>query len=295
LPDVERPRNGKSRSDGAEPPEGVGLPPAETEAEASARHIADLDDNGKVRIYPLPNLLTAANLACGFFAMTWIFRYEVGGDFEPIRIAIRFILAAFAFDFFDGLLARVVGHTSRFGMEFDSLADMVSFGMVPAFLVYRIVLQGFHKTSALIAAVYLVCGGIRLARFNVLNLLAHERTEKEFIGFPIPSAAGLVVSVTLFLMWLSGHERSLGAWRYALWALMLLLSWLMVSNVRYPAFKQVEWTPMRSASAFSVGIGLVLLLVLNLQVTLALVFLSYMFYGLVSHWIRRGQAPPARP
>jgi CDP-diacylglycerol---serine O-phosphatidyltransferase len=259
-----------------------------------AKELPGVEENGKVRIYPLPNLLTAANLACGFFAMTYIFRYEVGGDFEPIRIAIRYILAAFAFDFLDGLLARAVGHTSRFGVEFDSLSDMVSFGVVPAFLVYRIVLQGFHKTSALIAAVYLVCGGIRLARFNVLNQQDQARGGKEFIGFPIPSAAGLVVSVTFFLMWLAGQERTLGGWRYVLWALMLLLSWLMVSNVRYPAFKQVEWTPLRSASAFAVAIALVFLMVLNLHITLALVFLVYLFYGLIRHWLRRGQAPAAR-
>jgi CDP-diacylglycerol---serine O-phosphatidyltransferase len=264
-------------------------PPGNAPRETQPEEICSLDANGRVRIYPLPNLLTAANLACGFFAMTWIFRYEEGGSFAPIRIAIRFILAAFVFDFFDGLMARVTGHTSRFGQEFDSLSDMVSFGVVPAFLVYRIVLQDFHKTSALIAAVYLICGGIRLARFNVLNQHATADNKKSFVGFPIPSAAGLVVSVTLFLMWLSGHDRSLGHWRFLLWALMLLISFLMVSNVRYPAFKQMEWTPLRSASAFAVGTGLILLLVLNLQITLALVFLSYLLYGLVKHWIDRGR------
>ncbi len=256
-----------------------------------AAEIPHPESGKKVRIYLLPNLLTAANLACGFFAMTWIFRYEEGGGFEPIRMAIRFILAAFVLDFFDGLLARVAGHASRFGTEFDSLADMVSFGMVPAFLVYRIVLEGFHRACVVIAAAYLVCGGIRLARFNVLAQRPDASSDDAFIGFPIPSAAGLVVSVTLFMMWMAGQERTLGPWRLVLPVLMILLSALMVSNVRYPAFKHVEWTPLRSASVFSGAVIAVLLLALNFNVALALLFTSYMLYGLVRHWIQIDRIP----
>ena len=144
----------------------------------------------KVAIYFLPNLMTAGNLACGFFALTWIFKYEQGESFDPIKSAIELILAAFVFDFLDGRMARLVKKQSQFGREFDSLADIVSFGVAPAFLVYRIVLYQFERTGWAIAAVYLVCGGIRLARFNVLSArpsaAAHGR---EFIGFPIPSAA----------------------------------------------------------------------------------------------------------
>jgi CDP-diacylglycerol--serine O-phosphatidyltransferase len=249
------------------------------------------DEGANVRIYPLPNLLTAGNLACGFFAMTWIFHYEDGGDLQPLRIAVRLILAAFVLDTFDGFIARLSGHTSRFGLEFDSLADMVSFGVVPAFLVYRIVLQDFHKLGALVAAVYLVCGGIRLARFNVLSQRGIKGSGKEFVGFPIPSAAGLVVSMTLFIMWLNGKDRVLGNWRFLLLGLMLLLSGLMVSNVRYPAFKEMEWTPIRSASAFSVAVVVILLLVVNMQVTLALLFLGYLLFGVIRHWVGRRRSP----
>src|SRR5437667_7405267 len=82
----------------------------------------------KVKIYFLPNFFTAGNLACGFFALTWIFKYDPTVGFEPIYTAIRLILAAFAFDFLDGRVARLGGRESQFGREFDSLADMVSFG-----------------------------------------------------------------------------------------------------------------------------------------------------------------------
>lgn len=251
------------------------------------------EDGKKVSIYLLPNLLTAANLTCGFFAMTWIFRYQDYGDFEPIRIAIRFILAAFVFDFFDGLLARAVGHDSRFGMEFDSLSDMVSFGVVPAFLVYRIVLQDFHRLGILVAAGYLACSAIRLARFNVLSQRKDPEAEEEFIGFPIPTAAGLVVSVTLLMMWLAGREGSLGPWRIVLPLLMIVIAGLMVSTIRYPAFKHVEWTVVRSTLVFSSAVVVIILLALHFHVTLAMLFLAYMLFGLVRHLIRRFGRPRA--
>ena len=244
-------------------------------------------ENGKkMRIYLLPNLLTAGNLTCGFLAMTWIVRFQSGGDFEPIRMAIRYILAAFVFDFLDGLLARAVGHTSKFGSEFDSLADMVSFGVVPAFLVYRIVLQDFHRLGVLVAATYLACSAVRLARFNVLSQRDDAGAEDEFVGFPIPTAAGLVVSVTLFMMWMVGQEHSFGKWEVVLPILMFIIGVLMVSTIRYPAFKHVEWTATRSTLAFSVAVIVTILLALHFHVTLALLFLSYMLYGLIRHVVR---------
>ena len=245
------------------------------------------ENEEKVKIYLLPNLFTAGNMACGFFALTWIFRYEQGGSFEPIQTAIRLILAAFVFDFFDGRVARISRRQSQFGREFDSLADMVSFGVAPAFLVYRIVLLEFVRTGWVVAAIYLVCGGIRLARFNILSQRASPKSHHDFIGFPIPSAAALVVSVTMLLMWLAGQERSLGPWRFGLPALMLLLSALMVSNVRYPTFKNVEWTLHRSVAAFAVVVLVALLLAVHFQMTIALLFVAYLLYGRVRPWISK--------
>jgi len=240
-------------------------------------------DPNRVRIYFLPNLLTAGNLACGFFALTWIFKYEQGGSFEPIHIAIRLILAAFVFDFFDGRIARLAKRESPFGREFDSLADMVSFGVAPAFLVYRIVLYQFERSGWIVAAMYLVCGGIRLARFNVLSSRPTPGHGKEFIGFPIPSAAALVVSMTLLVMWLAGHDKPLGASRWVLPALMILLAVLMVSDVKYPTFKDLDWTP----AAFAGVVLVALLLALNFQVTLAGLFVAYLLYGLVRPWVSK--------
>jgi CDP-diacylglycerol--serine O-phosphatidyltransferase len=244
------------------------------------------DGDGRVRIYFLPNLLTAGNLACGFFALTWIFKYQQGEDFEPINTAIRLILAAFAFDLFDGRLARLAHKESRFGREFDSLADIVSFGVAPAFLIYRIVLQEF-ESGWVVAAIYLVCGGIRLARFNVQSLRPGSSDGREFVGFPIPSAAALVVSVTMLIMWMVGHERTLGNLRFVLPILMLLLSGLMVSNVRYPTFKYVDWTRARSVAVFATVVIVGLLLAKYFQITLALLFIAYLLYGLARPWVSK--------
>lgn len=249
---------------------------------------APVENGEKVKIYLLPNLFTAGNLACGFFALTWIFKYDATShDFEPIRTAIRLILAAFAFDFFDGRVARLAKKESPFGREFDSLADLVSFGVAPAFLVYRIILPDFVKTGWVVAAIYVVCGGVRLARFNVLSQTGGKKHSGEFIGLPIPSAAALVVSVTMLLMSLQEHDRGLGSWRFGLPVLMVTLSIIMVSNVRYPTFKNVEWTMQKSVAAFA-GVAIVaILLAAYFEVTLAGLFVAYLLYGLVRPWISK--------
>src|SRR5216117_1688338 len=134
--------------------------------------------DAKLKIYFLPNLLTAGNLFCGFLALTRIVEADPArGDFSRIiRHAIFLILLALIFDLFDGRVARMGGHESPFGREFDSLADLVSFGAAPAFLVHHIILKdilkSFPKLSWIIAAIYLICGAFRLARFNCLATLA---------------------------------------------------------------------------------------------------------------------------
>ena len=111
---------------------------------------------------------------------------------DLFHTAIWFILGAFVFDFLDGRLARLGGHESAFGREFDSLADIVSFGVAPALMVYRVVLQEFPRACWIIAFVYLACGALRLARFNSAAAAKHDgpNHQNTFTGFPIPAAAG---------------------------------------------------------------------------------------------------------
>src|SRR5437660_10637371 len=124
--------------------------------------------------------------------------------------AILFILGVFVFDFLDGRLARLGGHETSFGREFDSLADIVSFGLAPALMVYRVVLNEFPNACWIIAFIYLACGALRLARFNSAAANHDEANHQNtFTGFPIPAAAGLIASITLFLLWLAEGEHHL--------------------------------------------------------------------------------------
>ena len=180
------------------------------------------DEDSRLKIYFLPNLLTAGNLFCGFVALTKIVEADPLADdyFGQIKLALAFILLACIFDLLDGRVARLGGAESPFGREFDSLADLISFGVAPAFLVQRVVLADvfgeYRQISWFIASIYLLCGAFRLARFNVLSAIAGSGGGKDFLGFPIPSAAGLVASLTLLIIHFHEHEKTLGHWNYLL-------------------------------------------------------------------------------
>jgi CDP-diacylglycerol--serine O-phosphatidyltransferase len=244
----------------------------------------------KLKIYFLPNLLTAGNLFCGFVALTKIVDADPTQDnyFTQIKLALAFILLACIFDLFDGRVARMGGVESPFGREFDSLADLVSFGVAPAFLVQRVVLADvfgqYRQISWFIASIYLLCGAFRLARFNCLAAMGGSAS-KDFLGFPIPSAAGLVASLTLLIIRFNEKDRSLGAGKYVIAAVLVFLSAMMVSTVRYPSFKSLG---LRSTSTFIKAIGTAIFLgaVVILQdkilyYVLPAFFTLYLVYGFV--------------
>lgn len=244
------------------------------------------DENDAARIYLLPNLMTAGNLFCGFAAVlsTLDAVVQMNAGLDPvgkIHTAIWFILGACVFDLLDGRLARLGGNESAFGREFDSLADIVSFGVAPALLVFHIVLRDFDRYGMLIAFVYLACGALRLARFNCLAANSGEdAAHKDFEGFPIPAAAGLIASLALFMLWLDTGQKTIGPWKFALPPLMLFLSFMMFSRVRYPSFKAVNWRTRRSIPKF-IGIIVVLIFtVMNYEWMPATLFIAYLLYGL---------------
>ena len=277
---------------------------------------------GKLKIYFLPNLLTAGNLFCGFVALTKIVEADFsGGDFSEIKKALAFILLACIFDLFDGRVARMGGVESPFGREFDSLADLISFGAAPAFLVHRVVLRDVFtgpqfdhaELGWFIASIYLLCGAFRLARFNCLAAQAGTGGGKEFLGFPIPSDAGLVASLTLMIIKLNENDlsqsltkdhpassaartlgRDLGGWKYFLVLVLLFLSAMMVSTVKYPTFKSLG---LRSTSTFlkaiiaALFLGIILLFREKiLYYLLPAFFTLYLIYGFIrpriSHRVR---------
>jgi len=262
-------------------------------AEARIASANDLPEQ-RLRIYFLPNLLTAGNLFCGFVALTKIVEADLTPgpegiiNWAPIKLAMAFILLACVFDLFDGRVARMGGIDSPFGREFDSLADLISFGVAPAFLVHRVVLRDVFSSHPqvgwFIASAYLLCGAFRLARFNCLSAMTGGGS-KEFLGFPIPSAAGLVVSLTLLIIHLNEKERSLGPWQYVPAVVLVFLSAMMVSTVRYPSFKTLG---LRSTSTFSKAIwaalflgGLLVLREKVLYYVLPAFFTLYLLYGFI--------------
>jgi len=245
----------------------------------------------KLRIYLLPNLLTAGNLFCGFLALTRIVEAEITPtsiDIHAIREAIFFIILACVFDLLDGRVARLGGQDSPFGREFDSLADIISFGAAPAFLVHRVVLRNVFENHPqigwFIASVYLICGAFRLARFNCLAAQPVVGGGKDFLGFPIPAAAGTVASLTLFLLWWQDKEFVIGPWRYILPVIMAFLSFMMVSEVKYPSFKSLDWRAKRTFPkmiAIILLVGFVFIVWKVLPVVLPLVFTIYLVYGFI--------------
>src|SRR5882672_6587520 len=204
------------------------------------------------RIYFLPNLMTAGNLFCGFMAVinciqARLSETALSGEYLGVtaaghyRYAVYFIFGAALFDSLDGRLARMGGRESLFGAEFDSLADVVSFGVAPAFLMFYLILsptQGdyewFRNIGWFVGFIYLLCAAMRLARFNVITnpLLRPGKKEsgKDFVGLPVPVAAATVAALVLFLLKLAEADRSLKTWALALLPLMLLVAFLMVST-----------------------------------------------------------------
>ena len=268
------------------------------------------NSSGELKIYFLPNLFTTGNLFCGFLALTFIVSapslYDEATFAEAqmkIYWALELVLLACVFDALDGRVARMGGYESPFGREFDSLADIVSFGLVPAFLVHRIVLRDvFHEDMQelgwFIASIYVICGALRLARFNCLSAMEDERQKEkktaqtsEFVGFPIPAAAGLVASITYFLIWLEERDFSKGNWKFALPVLLVFLSVMMVSKVKYPTFKKVNLRGSRSFFFFVVaalGIGLLFTLGRKaLPIAAPLIFIIYLTYGFIRPWLPR--------
>jgi CDP-diacylglycerol--serine O-phosphatidyltransferase len=255
------------------------------------------DPAPKLKIYFLPNLMTAGNLFCGFVALTWIVEANVASpNFNRvITNALFFILLACIFDMLDGRVARWGGSESPFGREFDSLADLISFGAAPAFLVHRIVLKDVFvnhpEVGWFIASIYLICGALRLARFNCLSAMAGSGGGKEFLGFPIPAAAGLVASLTLFIMWYDERDFPTGTWRYMLPGIMLFLSIMMVSEVKYPSFKSLNLGVQKPFFKLVIAVIFIGLLVILrgkiLPIILPLIFGGYLLYGFVRPWISR--------
>ena len=183
-------------------------------------------------IYVLPNLITTAGMFCGFLAII----SSVEGRFEEAAVAI---IVASLFDALDGRIARLTNAQSRFGVEYDSLADLVSFGVAPAILAYLWALAPYGRFGWLAAFLFAACGALRLARFNTQ---AGTTDGSYFTGLPIPAAAYFIAATVLFF-----HYLDLGIRGHVFFlAVMYVLSFLMVSTIKYFSFKNLDFFRKKS-------------------------------------------------
>ena len=215
-------------------------------------------------IYILPNLFTASSIFVGVISI-------VEASKEHFILASWLILLALIFDGLDGRVARMTNTTSQFGVEFDSLADIISFGIAPAMLLYFFVGHEFGRFGILVSALYVIFGAIRLARFNISTAKTDPNV---FIGLPIPTAA-----VFLSMWVLLFNKYTLQEYSVILLFLALGVAILMVSNFRYPSFKKIELDkPMVFKTMIALMIVASLLYLFSAE-GFAIIILAYTLYG----------------
>jgi CDP-diacylglycerol--serine O-phosphatidyltransferase len=224
----------------------------------------------KKGVYLLPNILTLCTLFCGFYAIL----VSLTGNYLYAAWAI---VIANIFDGLDGWVARLTNTTTRFGIELDSLSDLVAFGVAPAVLLYKWALIPFGRVGWAAAFLFVVCGALRLARYNVQM---GSTESKAFTGMPIPGAATVIATFVLFY-----HElwHTITGKNYFILILMLFLSVLMVSTLRFHGAKEVN---LRKRKPFSILVGIVViftLIVAHPPVALFIFAMIYLVGGIIEN------------
>jgi CDP-diacylglycerol--serine O-phosphatidyltransferase len=245
-----------------------------------ARRWSELRERRRQTIFLLPGLLTTGNLLCGFYAIV----LTLDGYHQWAALAL---CVAMVMDVLDGKVARLTRTTTQFGVEFDSLADVVSFGVAPALLLYSWALAPLGRVGAGAAFLFVICGALRLARFNVLTAITDRRY---FIGLPIPGAAGTVASAVLFF----GTPEFGRPETFALAAATYLLAFLMISDIRYYSFKELDFAKRHAFGVLLVVVLAILIVAAHPQLLLFLAFAVYALSGPVRRLLlgKREPAPP---
>lgn len=226
-------------------------------------------------IYILPNLLTSANLFCGFYAVV----AAIQGHFLKGAIAI---MVASIFDALDGKIARATRTVSRFGLEYDSLCDVISFGVAPGILIYLWALQPFGRLGWLAALIFVACGTLRLARFNTQ---AHVIGSDYFNGLPIPAAAFMIATTVLLHHRLGGT----GTTKHITILIMIyVLSFLMVSTIKYYSFKHAELFKKMKFNMLVVVVMFFIIIAAEPIIACFLIMLCYVLSGpFTTLWLRK--------
>ncbi|MBU1249220.1 MAG: CDP-diacylglycerol--serine O-phosphatidyltransferase [Proteobacteria bacterium] len=230
---------------------------------------ADEKRNPRKGIYVLPNILTTASLFLGFMGIMW----AIEGDYTATSWAI---LGSCIFDGLDGKVARMTNTTSEFGVQLDSLADLVAFGVTPAVMVYLWQLSEFGRLGLMASFLFIACGALRLARFNVTTA---KISKKFFIGLPIPAAACTLASTYLASTYLSPALAQTVLPTLCL-VLAYLLSFLMVSTIRFFSFKEFGYFRAHSFSTMVVAILVFVLVASRPRLLLFAFFMGYIGWGI---------------
>lgn len=221
-----------------------------------------------IKLIVLPNFITTLNLYFGFLSI-------IETSSHNFHKAALYIIVAAVFDMFDGRIARLLKENSKFGMEFDSIADIVSFGIAPAFLIYMSnnLIRGRYGIA--LAFIYIAAGALRLARFNVLEETEHQ---KNFMGLPIPMAAVVIAS---FILYASkyGYTSKLNIYIPFFY---VILAFFMISSIGFPSFKSIE--KPKSLPFFFILIILLVLLILFPYHFMLIFATVYILYGVLWHF-----------
>lgn len=220
------------------------------------------------KIYLVPNFVTTANLFCGFYSIV----ASIQSDFT---VAAWAIIAAGIFDLLDGRIARLAKATSEFGGEYDSMADLISFGMAPALLLYQWSLYPYGRLGWVAAFIFMACGALRLARFNVNTGIVPK---SYFQGMPIPIAAGTVSTFIIF-SYATGWMDEAYSGGVTL-AMAVVLGLLMISSFPFPSFKELHWRSSASFGYLLIGVLIMVLVAVRPEVTLFLLISGYVCFSL---------------
>src|SRR6266852_2906293 len=238
-------------------------------------------------VYILPNLFTSAGLFSGFYSIIATLGHQY-------RLAAVMILIAQLCDILDGRVARLARAMSSFGIQYDSLSDLVAFGVAPGILVYQWALRPWGRWGWLAASLYVTCGALRLARFNVQIASVEKR---HFVGLPIPAAADVIAATVLLYyhgyLWFGGEGET--GKHITMLLVIFAVAGLMVSEIRYYSFKEIRF---HHRHPFPVLLGLIALIYLTVGTPQVMLFLgigSYALSGPLMALVRRLTGRPLQP
>ncbi len=217
-------------------------------------------------IYLLPNILTTANLFCGFYGI--LASMQGGYELSAVLLVVAMIL-----DSLDGRIARMTNTMSKFGAEFDSLADLVTFGVAPAILTYSWALSAYGKWGWMVAFLFVVCGALRLARFNIQIGIIES---KVFNGLPIPGAASVIATGIMLYFYLGGQGKYHD---FSILMTTVALALLMVSNIKYYSFKDLNFFSRKPFMSFVLIVIVLIIVAAEPQITLFTFSVGYSLSG----------------